>query len=418
VNLFSVKWVLAIAVVVALAFGARAVFRPALPELPMAAVTRGDFVERLDIRGEIRPLKSVQITAPAQAGELLVVQLVKSGTTVEKGDPIATFNPIVLRQQIQDKQGELRQAEAEIQRTRASAKITDDQNETALLRGKFDVERARLAMGSERLVARLEFEKARLDVTNAEQRYIEIEKRREASRMSAEADLAARSRQRDKVKDELSRLEQSLAAMEVFAPASGTVHLMTNGRGAAGPMMGPPPEFRTGDRVWAGAAIAELPDLSSVFVRAQLDEDSRGRLRIDQPALVKVDAIPDLELRASIVDISVLARVDFMTGFPPPRTFDLKVRVDEADPRLRPGMSATARIEVDRLPGALLIPSGAVFDVNGRSVVYRLKGSAFIETPIEIAKRSREQVAVTAGVAEGDQVATSQPPEEYIRSPQ
>ena len=404
------------ALVAGLGVGGRAMLRPSLPELPLGAVTRGDWIDRIDIRGEIRPLKSVNIVAPSQAGDLLVVELVKSGTQVEKGDKIATFNPIVLRQQIQDKQNELRQADAEIERSKASAKIQDDQNQTQLLRGKFDIERAKLSLGSERLVARLDYEKAKLDVVNAEQRYLEIEKRREANQASSAADVASRGRQREKVQDELTRLQESLQAMDVFAPATGTVHLMPNGRGAGpGPMMGPPPEFRQGDRVWSGAAIAELPDMSAVFVRAQLDEDSRGRLKLAQPALVRVDAIPDRELAASVSDISILARVDFNTGFPPPRNFDVKVQVQDVDPRLRPGMSATARIEVDRLPKALLVPAHAVFDVNGRAVVYKVERSAFVETPIDVVKRNRDQIAVGSGLKEGDQVTMSQPPAKFIK---
>lgn len=393
---------------------ARVPFGTAAPDVALAAVTRGDFVDRLNIRGEIRPVKSVLVTAPGRAGDLLVVQIVKTGTVVKKGDPIATFNPIVLRQQIEDKRSELRQTEADIERTRASGKITEEQNQTQLMRARYDVERAKLKIGDEKLMPRLDLERARLDVQNAEQRAIEMEKRAESGRASVEADIAGRNRQREKVKDELDRLESSLAAMDVFAPSDGTVQLMTNGR-AASPM-GPPPEFREGDRVWAGATIAELPDLSSVFVRAQLDEDSRGRLRVGQPALVKIDAITDRELKASIADISVLARVDMASGFPPPRNFDLKVRVDETDPRLRPGMSATARIEVDRLAGTLLVPAGAVFDVNGRSVVYKLQGSSFVETPLPIVRRSHDQVAASGGVKEGDQLAIKKPAPDQIRS--
>jgi multidrug efflux pump subunit AcrA (membrane-fusion protein) len=409
----ALNGMLAIAAVVALVAGYRAVFRQELPDVPLAVVARGDFVERIDIRGEIRPVKSVLVTAPAQAGELLVVELVKTGTLVEAGDPIATFNPIVLRQQIEDKRAEVRQAEAEIERTRAQGRIQAEQNQTALLRAKYDIERARLGLGDEKFMARLDYERARLDMVNAEQRSKEIEKRAEAGRLSVEADVASRRRQREKVQDELERLEQSLAAMQVVAPAAGTVNLMMNGRGA-GPMI-PPTEFREGDRIWAGAAIAELPDLSSVFVRAQLDEDSRGRLRIDQPAVVKLEAIPDRELRATVTDISVLARIDFRSSFPPPRNFDLKVRIDDMDPRLRPGMTATARIEVDRLKQTLLVPASAVFDIDGRSVVYQLKGSAYVESPIEVARRSREQVAVAAGLVENDRVATARPPDAYIR---
>jgi multidrug efflux pump subunit AcrA (membrane-fusion protein) len=404
--------VLALAGVIGLVAGYRVAFRQEPPDLPLAVVERGDFVERIDIRGEIRPVKSVLVTAPAQAGELLIVELVKTGTVVEAGDPIATFNPIVLRQQIEDKRSEVRQAEAEIERTRAQGRIQAEQNQTQLLRAKYDIERARLALGDEQFMARLDYERARLDMVNAEQRSKEIEKRAEAGRLSVEADVASRRRQQEKVQDELERLERSLAAMAVVAPAAGTVNIMM-GRGG-GPNQ-PPTEFRTGDRIWAGAVIAELPDLSSTFVRAQLDEDSRGRLRIDQPAIVKLEAIPDRELRATVSDISLLARVDFRSSFPPPRNFDLKVRIDETDPRLRPGMTATARIEVDRLKQTLLVPAAAVFDVDGRSVVYQLKGSTYVEIPIEVARRSREQVAVAAGLAENDRVATARPPDTYIR---
>ena len=391
----------------------RARLKATPPDVPLTSVTRGDFVERLNIRGEIRPVKSVLVTAPGQAGDLLVVKLVKTGTVVKKGDPIATFNPIVLRQQIEDKRSELRQVEADIERTRASGKIQDEQNQTNLLKAQYDVERAKLKIGDPKLMPKLDLERAQLDVQNAEQRKIEVEKRAEANRTSVDADVASRNRQREKVKDELERLETALQASEVFAPADGTIQLMMNGRA---PGQGAPQEFREGDRVWSGAAIAELPDLSSVFVRAQLDEDSRGRLRVGQPALVKVDAITDRELKASIVDISVLARVDMGPTYPPPRNFDLKVRVDENDQRLRPGMSATARIEIDRVANTLLIPATAVFDVNGKSVVYKLEGSSFVEKPLQIARRSHDQIAVTGGVAEGDQIAAKKPLPEQVRS--
>ena len=50
-------------------------------------------------------------------------------------------------------------------------------------------------------------------------------------------------------------------------------------------MMGAAPEFRQGDRAWAGAAILELPDLSSVHLLARLDESDRSRLKAGQAAV-------------------------------------------------------------------------------------------------------------------------------------
>ena len=49
-----------------------------------------------------------------------------------------------------------------------------------------------------------------------------------------------------------------------------------------------------------------------------------------------------------MTDLSVLARVDF-SSWPPVKNFDLKLTFKDADARLRPGMSAMARIVVGRL---------------------------------------------------------------------
>ena len=53
--------------------------RGSVPDLPTADVTRGEFVDTLEIRGEIRPLKSVVLSSPMQSGELQILKLAKNG---------------------------------------------------------------------------------------------------------------------------------------------------------------------------------------------------------------------------------------------------------------------------------------------------------------------------------------------------
>jgi HlyD family secretion protein len=174
-------------------------------------------------------------------------------------------------------------------------------------------------------------------------------------------------------------------------------------------------EFREGDRAWAGASILELPDLSSIHLEARLDESDRGRLKVGQQALVKIEAVPGKDFTAHVDLISVLARVDFSSGWPPVRNFDLGLVLDNPDPRVRPGMTATARIAADRLPDATLVPAEAIFQKDGRPVVYRLDGSKFDEQPIEIVRRGREQAAVRSGVRAGDKLAVRRPDPDLIR---
>ena len=76
-------------------------------------------------------------------------------------------------------------------------------------------------------------------------------------------------------------------------------------------MFGAQVEFREGDRVWAGAQVVELPDLSSIHLEARLDETDRGRLKVNQAATVKIEAVPGKDFAATVDLISVLAQDRF-----------------------------------------------------------------------------------------------------------
>src|SRR5690606_24130260 len=118
-------------------------------------------------------------------------------------------------------------------------------------------------------------------------------------------------------------------------------------------------------------------------------------------AKVKIEAVPDREFKARIETISVLARVDFSSGWPPPKNFDLRLVLVETDPRIRPGMTAVARIPTNRVPDVVLVPAEAVFQKDGAPVVYVLDGSKFIERPVQIARRSKDQAVIASGVEPG-----------------
>ena len=132
----------------------------------------------------------------------------------------------------------------------------------------------------------------------------------------------------------------------------------------------------------------------------------------DTAAVLRIDAIPDREYQAEVADISLLARVDFSSGWPPAKNFDLKLAVTDADPRLKPGMSAVARIAVGRIPDQILVPPAAIFTSEGQTVVYKRTPRAFEEVPVEIVRRARDQVAVKGALTAGDRVSTTRPGDE------
>ena len=63
----------------------------------------------------------------------------------------------------------------------------------------------------------------------------------------------------------------------------------------------------------------------------------------------------------------------------------------------------------------LLAPTEAVFQRDGHPIVYKLRGSMFDETRIDIVRRGREQVAIAAGVNAGEKLATRRPDSDQIR---
>lgn len=399
--------------VLVLAGAYAAIGRTAVPDVPTAEVLKGEFVDTLEIRGEIRPLRSIVLSSPMQAGELQIVKLAKNGTPVQAGDVVVQFDGSTLRRTVEEKQSELRQADAEIEQARAQAQLVEEQNATALMKARYDIERARLDLNKGDTVSRIENEQAKLTLKDCEGRLRELEEKIRSDRTSAEADLAARERKREKALFDLRRADQGLQSLELKAPSAGMVNLLTNFR--SGSMFGGEQEFREGDRAWPGAAILELPDLTSVHLEARLDESDRGRLQADQEATVRIEAVPGRDFKARIRNISVLAKVDFSSGWPPQRNFDLNLVLLDVDPKIRPGMTATARIATGRVPDVVLVPAEAMFQRDGAPVVYKLARSEFVETPVEVQRRGKEQSIIAAGISPGDRVATRRPPPESIR---
>lgn len=383
--------------------------RNGVPDVPMGEVLTGPFIDVIEIRGEIRPFKSVVVTAPDDAGQLQIVRIVRDGTRVKKGDVLVEFDDAGPRAEMLARTTTLKQYKAQVDQERAQARITRERNATELLRADYDVRRARLDLSGLEFIPRLDVEAAKLRLADAEQRLVEMKARVAADERAAAENIARAERRVAREQLEIDRRKAALEHLVLRAPTDGVVSIMLNPRNS-NPMQ-PRQEFRAGDQAWSGAELIELPDLSSVHLLARVEESDRGRMRADQRATIRVDAIPGSNLEATLTSISLLARPDFSTGFPPGRNFDMRITVDKMDPRLRPGQSATARIEVGRIENATLVPAGALFTVNGQATVYRLDGRTFEPVVVEVLRRGREYVAVKSGVEAGDRLALSDPTE-------
>ncbi len=381
--------------------------------LPTAVAAKTTFVDYLPLRGEIRPVRSRVLSAPMSGGsDLLILKLARNGATVEPGEVVVQFDTTNQQRTLEQKQSELKQAESEIEKTLAEQRRRVQAAATALEQARSAANRAKLDLEGADLRPRVEAEHFRIKLLDAEEVIREAEHKLDAERASSAADVASARQKRDKALFDVRETERTMAGMTLTAPGRGPLTILPNRR-AANAFAQSAPEFRTGDRAFFGAQIAELPDLSSIQMTCRIDEVDRARVERGRATLIRVDALPDRELKGTVQDISMMARPDFTT-FPPTRNFDLTVKVGDNDPRLRSGMSASARVEMERLNNVIVVPAAAIFQRGGSPVAFVVNSRGIETRPVKVLRRGRDQVALALGIREGERVALKEP-EEAIR---
>ena len=381
--------------------------RATRPASPTATVTRGTFIDYLQLRGEIRPIHSVILTAPSSGADLQIMDIAKNGATVNPGDVVVQFDTTTQQRTLEQKQSELKQAESEIEKAEADLRRREQASLAELSEARLAAERARLDLAQKDVKSPRDGEKLDLALADAEQHARELEQKVSAERTSAAAAVASARQKRDKALFDVRETDRIIASMTMRAPTRGTITLLPNRRAAA-MFSNSAPEFRAGDRAFFGAAIAEIPDLTSVQMVCRIDEADHARIQTGRAALVRADAVPNRELNGTLGEIALMAKPDF-TLWPPTRNFDVLVALHDTDPRLRSGMSATARVEVEHLSGVLIVPAGAVFQHGPIATAYVVDGSTFTARPVTVLRRGREQVAISSGLREGEHVATKDP---------
>ena len=386
-----------------LVIGAFRLVSPA-SKLATVEVKKKEFVQYLEVKGEVKALRSVVIAAPYGAGDLQIMNLAANGAKVKKGDMLVEFDNTTVKQKLAQDQSALKSAEAEIAQARAAARLKEEQDLTDVMTAKFDAQKAKLDASKQEIVSVIEGEEAKLKLADAEQKVQEAEAKLNADRSAAKADIASKKQKQDQAVFQVEQDERSLGSLSLHAPLDGVVALENHWQ----PQGGPTP-FKPGDRAWPGAGIAELPDPSTLKISARIEEAERGQLKLGQSGSVRIEAVPDGNFEGHIETISPTASLDFNGGWPVPRNFTVEVALANSDARLAPGMGAVVRVAVDRVPDGMVIPSAAVFRKAGRTVVYVKHGSKFEETAVEVSRRSGDEALIAKGLQPGEQLALKDP---------
>jgi HlyD family secretion protein len=373
------------------------------PTVSTYKVERGEFLDVLQFRGELKAMKSITISAPPNAGSLQILKIATDGSQVTKDGVVVEFDPSRTSQELAQDQSALKSANAETEQARAQSKLAEEEDTTAVMKAEYDVESAKLDASKSEIVSKIDGAEANLKVADAQQALRQAQEKLKSDEAKNRATINGHVDSSRKAQFDRDRAQRTLAAMVLKAPIDGPVSLVSvwhNGNESP---------FKPGEQAWSGAPIAEIPDASSLRVLAHVDETERGRLSTAQTATVQLDAISDRQFTGKIDRIGTIATTDFSAGWPFPRNFSLEIAVNEKDERLRPGMTAQITVIVQRTPNAISIPVQASFLKSGRTVAYVWNGSGFEEREIQVERRSRDRALVANGLKAGDVVALKDP---------
>jgi HlyD family secretion protein len=307
-------------------------------------VTRRDVGTAVKATGVIKPMTGAQVNVGSSVSGVLVRLFVQIGDHVEKGQPLAELDSRSLTARRDADSAALRLAEANLDYA------------------EIDVERKR-ELNAARILARSD-----LDV--------------------AERAFAVAEQQRDQARAALADSTTQLGYTKIIAPISGVVSAVSTQEG------------ETVAASFASPTFVTLLDLSRLEVWAYVDETDIGRIRIGQSVQFTVDTYGDREFQGTVTAIHPTAEIR-------DNVVDYVVVVRFTAPRdfvLRPEMTTTVKVDLERHTGVLALPIRAVRKDGSRAFVLCRKAGKIEQQWVKTGIRDDSSWEIVGGLQEGDEV--------------
>ena len=343
----------------------------------LATVERGTMVKSVVATGKIEPITKVEIKSKANG--IIERLYVDVDRVVNAGDVLADLDKEQLRARVREleanlqaKRASLQAAEAQLTKNRIEAESPD----VAFAQRNFD--RAQ-NLSAQHLLAQSALDEAMSALEMAQNRQraaqgqLVVSQARviEAGAAVAEAQAA------------VERAEEDLANSTIKAPIRATV--LTRDVELGSPVSS---ILNLGANA---TLVMTLGDIEQVFVRGKVDEADIGRVRLGQPARIRVETFKDKIFEGRVTQISPIgAEKDNVT------TFEVKVSIENGAKELKANMTANAEIVLEEHANALILPEAAV--------TYDAQKRAFVDVAAPGTKTGRKKVPVKVGVSNGTKI--------------
>jgi HlyD family secretion protein len=375
---------------------------PSGPDAGTTVVKRGAFVRSVRLAGTVEAVQATTIAAPRLSGQnqnsLVIMRLIKAGTTVRAGDPLVEFDRQEQVRNALDRKAELNDFDQQIKKRVAdeiAAKASDD---STLKQAESTLEKARLELVKNEMLPKLQAEKNTLAFEEAQARLKQLQETYHLKRQAAAADIRILEIRRERSEATMKQAESNAEKMLIASPLPGVAVIKTTFKNG-GNMV----EFMEGDEVRPGQAVIEVVNPAVMRVRARVNQTDMNELRQGQAVRVGLDAYPDLSFPGTVDQISPIGQQSTLS--PKVRNFVVLVLVNGAHPNLMPDLTASLDVELERVPGALVVPRDAIVFEGEHPYVRVKRGGSFERQDITVGAMNTHEAVVNGGLQEGVTIA-------------
>ena len=283
-------------------------------DLALAEVQRGDLVVKAHLRGELRAVRSLTLTAPNIGTMSQVTQLAPTGALSHRGDLIFELDDSERVAALEDSLLTVEQIQENLKKAEAELDIRKSQDEVEIVQANFQVRRAELEVRRNELLSAIDARKNELTLEEARRRKQKLEEDIKNRLQQREAELAVLREQLNKAQLDVARDRRRIAESRKLAPLTGLVSILQNRSGGRGGFGQSLPEIREGDQVYAGMPVAQLLDLSEMELLTRVEESERANLREGQDVVIRLDALPHKTVRGTIERMGNTASANIFSG--------------------------------------------------------------------------------------------------------
>jgi HlyD family secretion protein len=371
----------------------------------MAVAKKGQFRVEVETTGELEAKNSVKILGPQsltnfQIWQVTIQKIVNEGTTVKKGDWVATLDRSGFQQKYNDKQIEVEKANSKFVQTQLDTTLIMRQSRDELINLKYAAEEKKIILGQSQFEPPATIKQAEIALDKANRAYeqaIENYKIKKNQNIEKMREVSAELR---KVQGDFKNMTSVYESFEVKAPEDGMIIYEKGWDGR-------PIKAGSQIQMW-DPKVASLPDLTKMISKTYVNEVDVRKVKKGQRVEVGLDAYPDKKLQGTVVQV---ANVGEQRPNSDAKVFEVLVDIDGIDPTLRPSMTTSNKIIASTKENAVYLPLECLqSEYDSITYVYKKEGASIEKQEVVLGETNANDAMIIAGVKEGDRLYLSTPP--------